>query len=610
MSRIEDVFKRITGAAADPRPTPALERFSREPAPQLEENKVSTFIAPGPHAVDPKPQVRQKTPSAPPPIAPPPITETPVAAAQLAHQAKNASDPEPDVSGEKLIDVRKIFDYVGFLGRSLRRRAFLALGAFALAFGLTITGAALMPKTYYISTKLLAQRNAVMTALSNPGRAVPWDADAPTRAAAETVLRRDNLIALIEKTDLLREWERTREPILRLKDRLMVFLTRYHPTPEDKLDAMILLLESRMNVIAGPVGDGTVTIDLFWRDPEMGFRLVEEAQQAFLDARQKAETSAINESIRILEDYSQELHGNINATLTELERTQNRRAASVSAAPRVATLAELGLTTASVAPSPSTVGDLPSLAGSFEPDPEVARLNAEITSKKQEMTRLQNDQDRQVADLRAQLSRLTTVYAPAHPNVIAAQQSLAAASHDSPQIVTLRNDIEDLERDLRSREDAAADRQIKAVLESRAAGDNKAPVEPVVQLPERPVAPPPARVFEPSNSTNSSEFASLRLRSELNQLESVLERTDGARIELKVSQAAFKYRYTVIRPAQVPKDPIAPNLRTILIAGFFGSLVMGVLSAVGKDLLSNRILETWQVERQLGLPVLGTLEIV
>jgi hypothetical protein len=30
---------------------------------------------------------------------------------------------------------------------------------------------------------------------------------------------------------------------------------------------------------------------------------------------------------------------------------------------------------------------------------------------------------------------------------------------------------------------------------------------------------------------------------------------------------------------------------------------------VGGDLMSNRILEAWQVERQLGLPILGNVRI-
>jgi capsular polysaccharide biosynthesis protein len=93
----------------------------------------------------------------------------------------------------------------------------------------------------------------------------------------------------------------------------------------------------------------------------------------------------------------------------------------------------------------------------------------------------------------------------------------------------------------------------------------------------------------------------------LNQLESVLERTDGARIELAVSHAAFKYRYTVIRPAQVPRDPLFPDVKLLLAAGFLASLLLALAVVVAKDLLSNRILEAWQIERRLGLPVLGTL---
>jgi uncharacterized protein involved in exopolysaccharide biosynthesis len=119
--------------------------------------------------------------------------------------------------------------------------------------------------------------------------------------------------------------------------------------------------------------------------------------------------------------------------------------------------------------------------------------------------------------------------------------------------------------------------------------------------------PPPVAAPRAQAADSQTEFASLRLRSELNQLESVLERTDGARIELAVSQAAFKYRYSVIRPAQIPRDPEKPNLKLIFVAGVFASLLLALGGAVSKDLLSGQILETWQVERQLGLPVLGTL---
>ena len=189
---------------------------------------------------------------------------------------------------------------------------------------ITLTGTALlvMPKTYHVQTKLLAQRNEVMTALSNPGRAVPWDADSPTRAAAETVLRRDNLISMIGITNLMEEWQRTRAPILRIKDWCTRVVLRRRPTPDEQLDSLVGYLESKMSVVAGPGGDGTVTIDLDWPNAQMAFRLVEAAQQTFLEARQRAEAAAIGESIGILERYSATLHENISHTLSEIQKAQ------------------------------------------------------------------------------------------------------------------------------------------------------------------------------------------------------------------------------------------------------------------------------------------------
>jgi capsular polysaccharide biosynthesis protein len=47
----------------------------------------------------------------------------------------------------------------------------------------------------------------------------------------------------------------------------------------------------------------------------------------------------------------------------------------------------------------------------------------------------------------------------------------------------------------------------------------------------------------------------------------------------------------------------------VLGAGVLGSLVLALAVVVGKDLLSRRILEPWQIERQLGLRLLGTLSV-
>ncbi len=203
---------------------------------------------------------------------------------------------------------------------------------------------------------------------------------------------------------------------------------------------------------------------------------------------------------------------------------------------------------------------------------------------------------------------MTAVYTPAHPMVLSTQQHIAALSQDSPQLAALKSQADSLDSDYKKRVNAVAEleqvEQLKTEYANRTQATNARPAHP--QAP-RTVPDAPVPTGNAPGSGDMSDFASIRLRLELNQLESVLERTDGARIELAVSDAAFKYRYSVIRPPQVPLSPIRPNLRLIVIAGIVGSLLLAVAAAVGKDMLSDRIFERWQIERHLGLPILGTL---
>ena len=210
-------------SAAEPRTSSTLERFALEKAPRLDENEVSNFVAAGPRRVEGNPSASPQAGALSPSVSDHVPDHGP------DHEGP-AVESEPSVEGEKLVDLRQIANYAGFLAGSIRRHKILAAGTFSLALAMTAAAAFLMPRTYHAEAKLLAQRNDVMAALSNPGRSVPWDADAPTRAAAETVLRRDNLISLIRQTNLVEEWDRTRAPILKLKDWLMASRS---PAPAD-----------------------------------------------------------------------------------------------------------------------------------------------------------------------------------------------------------------------------------------------------------------------------------------------------------------------------------------------------------------------------------------
>ena len=60
----------------------------------------------------------------------------------------------------------------------------------------------LMPRSYLIATQLLAQKGPALG--RGQGEA------SPTRAAQETVLRRDNLVALVEKSEAAKYWDQGR----------------------------------------------------------------------------------------------------------------------------------------------------------------------------------------------------------------------------------------------------------------------------------------------------------------------------------------------------------------------------------------------------------------
>ena len=592
----------MTGAATEPRSPSMLERFApektarleeskpklEESKPRLEETKLSNFVPAGLRAVEGRPAVSH---------------ESPVAPTFEPDQAGPNADTEPGLEGEKLIDLRQIGNYTGFLARSFGRHAMLAAGTFSLAFAMTAAIAVVLPKTYHAGVKLLAQRNAVMAGLSNPGRAIPWDADAPTRAAAETILRRDNLTALAKRTNLVDEWERTRVPILKVKDWVSRTILRRRPTREDKLNGLVGLLEARMVVLAGPVGDGTVTIDLDWPNAVMAYRLVEAAQQAFVEARQVAETAAISEAIAILERSGTALHADIDRTLTDLQHAKAQR--RPPAGTRSLNGPILPSITATLPPVPAAALGSTGVGADLD-DPQIPRLKAAIATKRLEITTLEETRQRQLSELQGRLTQLTTVYTATHPSVVAVEQNIAAISRESPQVVTLKAETARLEAEYETRlaaaEEVLQEEQLKAeTAKQNAVGSAQTPA----LQPREARTAPPDEPNAPGGPT--TDFASLRLRLELNQLQSLFERTDGARIELAVSQAAFKYRYTVIRPAEVPKTPVGPNVQRIFIAGLLGSLLLALLAVVGKDLLSNRILEPWQIERQLGLTILGVL---
>ncbi len=476
------------------------------------------------------------------------------------------SSGQPPESLE-LVDVKKLRDYLFFILHSVRRHRQVAALTFAAVVCLTVLGLIIFPKDYHVETELLAQRNLLMPALGNPSRNVPTDADAPTRAAPETVRRRDNLVSLIKQTNLQERWDKTKAPIIRLYDSLIRIVAP--PTEEERQEDLIEMLEKRLYVVAG---DGTVTIGIDWPDAQLAFQLVETAQQNFLDARHAAEVSSIAEAISILERHAAEVQNSIDGAMDEIKRLEPSH--TVRAVP-------LG----SSAPKPKpkdTAG--PS---------ELSQLKTLLDGKRRAIRDLEAYRSKHLLELKDDLEKQRQVFADAHPNVVRIKESIAAMTADSPQLAELRREEHDL-----------------AAEYAQLGGDKPPERETTSEV--RMAAPQlnEARRFLSSGSDASAEqyaYAKARLRFAMNNYDSLIERLDAARIELDTARAAFKYRYSTIRPAELPKRVAKPKIPVVVAAGILAGLLIAAVMAALVDLRSRRLVERWQVERTLGLPVLGEL---
>jgi hypothetical protein len=105
----------------------------------------------------------------------------------------------------------------------------------------------------------------------------------------------------------------------------------------------------------------------------------------------------------------------------------------------------------------------------------------------------------------------------------------------------------------------------------------------------------------------STEYARTRLRFAMEKYDVLLERIQSARIELDTARAAFvplRHR----PPAHVSQAAGEAEGPMVLAAGLIAALALGTLAAALADLWSGKVVELWQIERGLGLPVLGEIQ--
>jgi uncharacterized protein involved in exopolysaccharide biosynthesis len=481
---------------------------------------------------------------------------------------------EREIQGEEAeegLDTQRLRELIGFAVRAPARRPLLSTTVFALTAGLGLGVAVTMPRVYQAQTKILAQTNLVTPALTNPGRQVPRDADNPTKNVADMILRHDNLVSLVRDLDLAHRYYAARSPVMRVKDRLF----GEPPTEEDRQRAVVSTLEKKLTV---QTNDSTVTISVDWDDPQMAYDLANRIEKNFLEARYDDEVAMISDAVSVLQEHAKAQLDQLDAALAEYQKV----------------LAELGPRVVERGGAPVVIfRGRSSGAAAMSVDPA---LTAALEEKRRQIRTFEDAYQRELESLEQQLMQAQLSLTSHHPTVIALQQKVDTLRQQPPELAQLKRE----ERQLMAQIAPPAPREPAPGEDARVASN----------------APPPAPAQADDvpatahwDDNGKARLARSRLEGAIRNYQDIEARIDSANIELEIARTAFKYRYTVVTPAEVPrhtKKPIAA-----LVAA--SSVVAGVLLAVGAALLADRrkgkLVEEWQVRRGLGMEVLGELEM-
>ena len=183
MGRITEALRRAGGSlpigetarqSGELRTGSPLQEFAHEQSSRPDEQPRFSNVV---HALPAKPTRPMLANAGTKPHVPPSAPQAAVSAS-VPPPGPPVNDP-PDT--DALIDVRLIADFAGFVLGSVMRHKWLVVTLFVLMVGVTAGLLKALPKTYHVQTRLLAQRNDVMSALVNPGRAIPRDAETPSR---------------------------------------------------------------------------------------------------------------------------------------------------------------------------------------------------------------------------------------------------------------------------------------------------------------------------------------------------------------------------------------------------------------------------------------------
>lgn len=457
--------------------------------------------------------------------------------------------------------------------RSTRRRKGLSFLVTLLCGVLTVLASIFAPRTYEVESSVLVQRTAFANGPNQQETYISPDQMRITAKQYEMqALAQDSIIAIVQQKDLVARWDGIRQPHRKLIDRLNQKLGKAPPTDNEKFEALVANIKTRMMVW---VDASTVTVKLSWPEPESAKDIVEAAVKNFLEARYQTDVGEFPVRLKIQESFVTQAHKDLEAAAGELVRLQKANDPNKKLNVIVPAL-------------PQGVKDRPEPPADADPV-----LKAKLENVRTQIATLQNAKTQRLTELNQQLVEKQQTLAPQHPDIIALRQTIAASEADPPQLASLRAQEGAVLAEIVA--------QQKAMQAARERDNNK--VAPRVALP----GPAPEKLPDiPAMAPKNVQDAQVQFDTVTAKYQVLVKDLQDLQVQLQTSEAAYKNRYKITQPAEVPFAPKRPVGLIAIVIGIVATFFTVLFVAALADRFSGIFFEPRDVRDRLGLPVFAT----
>ncbi|MBN2715719.1 MAG: hypothetical protein JXX14_07670 [Deltaproteobacteria bacterium] len=400
----------------------------------------------------------------------------------------------------------------------------------------------------------------------------------------------ENLERIVDDAELVEKWKKTRYGLQKKKDDLFAKLFG-PPSDEGLRGALIDRLDGRLIV---DFNGAVLDISVEWDDPWVALELHKVVLGRFFEQRRSRELGEIQETIQLLDQKHRQALAKLRVIVDK-----NRKLVSE----KVELQLQAQDTPRIIRPQSGFRPSKISTPASMSPEQkaELERSSTELQSVQAEIARLQADHKQRLAAERDKLAEYQTQYGPQHPEIVKKSRYIELLSAQEAVPGSLLRRANSLEKLIKNLQQPPVVDEASVIRKQRVASFRG----PIVDEKKTEVSPSQKELADVLFESELMTAEYREAEDDANRLRTQLANT---RLELEATEAAFAYRYRLVKPPVFPKRPSKPQGLKLMMAGVLLSIFLGIALTVFVDIRSGLILESWQIDKIVNLPLLGEVD--